>query len=400
MASQQNGIFGIIAEFNPFHRGHAALLHAARQAGAQQIAVVMSGDFVQRGGPALFSKWARAEMALRCGADAVFELPLPWAMAGAERFAEGGAFLLSQIGCGTICFGSECGDAQALGALAQLLLSEPFSLAVKRELAKGLSFAAARERAVRALAGNDAADLLREPNNTLAVEYLKACRRLGLAMQPFTVTRTGPGHHDETSSGSLASATAIRGRMLRGENWHGLMPPQAEEIARRELARGAAPADPVRMERALLACLRSLPRDAFARLPDVSEGLENRLFAASRQAGTAEAFFRLAKTKRYPLARLRRIAYSALLGLRAEHAAGLPPYLRLLGFRAEAAPLLRQAKRTGKLPFCTHSSDLLHLDKTGRIVVELEGKGCDLHALFCPFPAPCGQDLSHGVIRL
>ena len=130
MASQQNGIFGIIAEFNPFHRGHAALLHAARQAGAQQIAVVMSGDFVQRGGPALFSKWARAEMALRCGADAVFELPLPWAMAGAERFAEGGAFLLSQIGCGTICFGSECGGAQALGALAQLLLSVPFSLAV------------------------------------------------------------------------------------------------------------------------------------------------------------------------------------------------------------------------------------------------------------------------------
>ena len=382
MASQQNGIFGIIAEFNPFHRGHAALLHAARQAGAQQIAVVMSGDFVQRGGPALFSKWARAEMALRCGADAVFELPLPWAMAGAERFAEGGAFLLSQIGCGTICFGSECGDAQALGALAQLLLSEPFSLAVKRELAKGLSFAAARERAVRALAGNDAADLLREPNNTLAVEYLKACRRLGLAMQPFTVARTGPGHHDETSSGSLASATAIRGRMLRGEDWHGLMMPQAEEIARRELARGAAPADPARMERALLACLRSLPRDAFARLPDVSEGLENRLRTMAKSNSGYEAVLEKCISKRYTRSRLKRIFLQNFLKIdRKDVRLYLenPLYYKVLAVKKNGAEGLLGALSQGSFRPLTRKSDVQGLKREALACFALDAHALELY---------------------
>ena len=182
---------GIIAEFNPFHRGHEALIRAAREGGAEYVAVVMSGDFVQRGAPALVSKWDRAEMALRCGADAVFELPLPWAMAGAERFALGGVFLLSQIGCTRLCFGSESGSAEALSRTASLLLSPELSQRLKEELRTGVSFASARETAVRALAGEEAASLLRTPNDTLGVEYLKAARTLGVRLEPFPVRRVG-----------------------------------------------------------------------------------------------------------------------------------------------------------------------------------------------------------------
>ncbi len=391
---------GIIAEFNPFHRGHEALIRAAREGGAEYVAVVMSGDFVQRGAPALVSKWDRAEMALRCGADAVFELPLPWAMAGAERFALGGVFLLSQIGCTRLCFGSESGSAEALSRTASLLLSPELSQRLKEELRTGVSFASARETAVRALAGEEAASLLRTPNDTLGVEYLKAARTLGVRLEPFPVRRVGAGHHDALPDGAFASATAIRRLVRSGGNWEPFVPQKAAAVLRRAIGRGACPADVSSMERAILARLRVMERDDFAALPDVSEGLENRLFAAARAAGSLAEYFSLVKTKRYPLARLRRIVFSALLGLTAEDERGLPPYLRLLGFTDRGVFLLREAKRTGNLPVLSHSSDLLHLDKRGRDMVELEGKGSDLHALFLPSPPPCGTNLSHGVVRL
>ena len=391
---------GIIAEFNPFHRGHAALIQAARENGATHVAVVMSGDFVQRGAPALLSKWSRAEMALRCGADAVFELPLPWAMAGAERFALGGVFLLAQLGCRRICFGSECGDVRALQETAALLLSPAFSAQLKLELSRGTGFAAARETAVRALAGPQAAALLQTPNNTLGIEYLKAAQLLGVELEPFTITRFGAEHHDSAPRGGFASATALREWIQKGEGWESFVPPEAAEILKREIALGACPADPARMERALLFRLRSMTLAEFASLPDISEGLENRLFAASRKACTLDEWFSLVKTKRYSMARLRRILFSALLGLTARDAQGLPPYLRLLGLRDSGVLFPRQAKETGNIPVLSHSSDLLHLDKRGRIMVELEGKGSDLHALFLPRPAPCGLNLSHGMVRV
>ena len=271
---------GIIAEFNPFHRGHAALIQAALENGATHVAVVMSGDFVQRGAPALLSKWSRAEMALRCGADAVFELPLPWAMAGAERFALGGVFLLAQLGCRRICFGSECGDVRALQETAALLLSPAFSAQLKLELSRGTGFAAAREAAVRALAGPQAAALLQTPNNTLGIEYLKAAQLLGVELEPFTITRFGAEHHDSAPRGGFASATALREWIQKGEGWESFVPPEAAEILKREIALGACPTDPARMERALLFRLRSITLAEFASLPDISEGLENRLFAA------------------------------------------------------------------------------------------------------------------------
>ena len=143
-----------------------------------------------------------------------------------------------------------------------------------------------------------------------------------------------------------------------------------------------------------------ISREEMAALPDISEGLENRLFAASRKACTLNEWFSLVKTKRYSMARLRRILFSALLGLTAGDAQGLPPYLRLLGLRDSGVLFPRQAKETGNIPVLSHSSDLLHLDKRGRIMVELEGKGSDLHALFLPRPAPCGLNLSHGMVRV
>lgn len=391
---------GIIAEFNPLHLGHQALIQAARQGGATHVAVVMSGDFVQRGGPAVVSKWSRAEMALRAGADAVFELPLPWAMAGAERFARGGVSLLWQAGCRRLCFGSEWGGARELQQLAALLLTGEFSQAVKGQLARGLPFAAARQAAVARLAGQQAAALLQTPNNTLGVEYCKAMKALGMEMEPLTIPRLGAGHHAAAPQGGFASATALREMLASGGGWEPYVPPETAAILRREAARGACPAEPARMERAVLARLRAMSREELARLPDMSEGLENRVFAAARRACSLEELLALAKTKRYSMARLRRIVFSAFLGLSAEDGAGLPPYLRVLGFTERGVRLLQEAKRRGGLPLLTHSSDFSKLDKTGKNVVEWEGKGSDLFALFLPRPAPCGLNQTHGVVRV
>ena len=391
---------GIIAELNPFHSGPEYLISEARRAGASPLAVVMSGDCVQRGAPARLSTWDRTEMALRGGADAVFELPLPWAMAGAERFALGGVFLLSQLGCRRICFGSENGSAAALGQAARLLLSPAFSEQVRQELSRGVAFASAREAAVRKIAGEDMAALLQSPNNILGVEYLKAALTLGVSLEPFTAARRGAQHHDAEASSGYASATALRGMIRRGEDWTPFVPEPAAAVLRRALADGSCPAELFRMERAVLARLRTMSLPELAALPDVSEGLENRLFSAVRKACSLDELFSLLKTKRYPLARLRRIVFSAFVGLTAADAQGLPPYLRLLGLKESGVFFLREAKRTGNIPVVSHSSELLHLDKKGRNMIELEGKGSDLHALFLPRPTPCGRNLTNGVIRL
>ena len=185
-------ITGVICEYNPFHLGHAYQLAQARElcGGDTAVVCVMSGDFVQRGEPAIVGKHARAEMAVLGGADIVFELPLPWAIGSAERFASGGVALLDAVGADFISFGCECPDAERLLALATAARSEEVSLRIRRELGSGVSYAAAREKALRGALGDEAL-LLREPNNILAVEYLKAMLASGSKMVPLAVPRFG-----------------------------------------------------------------------------------------------------------------------------------------------------------------------------------------------------------------
>ena len=185
---------GIISEYNPFHYGHAALIKKTRQNGATHIVAVMSGNFVQRGEPAVLSKWARTRQALENGVDLVVELPLPWALSGAEKFALGGVSLLDAMGTDIISFGSETGDIKSLKKAADILQSRSFSEAIKKELKNGNTFAKARQNAVLSLFDSKTAELLSSPNNILGIEYIKSIDKLKSKIEPFTTKRVGAAH--------------------------------------------------------------------------------------------------------------------------------------------------------------------------------------------------------------
>ena len=412
-------VTGIIAEYNPFHKGHALQLKAAKAMGGGPIAVVMSGNYVQRGEPALLSKACRARMALAAGADLVVELPLPWAMSTAQNFAEGGVRLLDALSCQAISFGCESGDGTVLRQAAQAVDAPDLKPWLDKELAAGLSFAAARERAVEALCGPDTAALLRRPNDILAVEYLAAARRLGIELLPLPVRRMGAGHDadpveavqtgrtqedGENQKGEALpalSASGIRRLLLEGRTEEALThipadlrPILCEELAERGLCR------PQRLERAILARLRCMSPADFAVLPDVSEGLENRLHAAARRAGSLSELHAAVKVKRYSMARIRRIVLSAFLGLDGRHFRQPVPYIRVLGFREQGLSIIKEAGRRAALPLLLRAGDMEGLDRRGLDVFQSECRADDLYWLAADRPRPCGTDFTDPVIRL
>ena len=387
---------GIVCEYNPFHRGHAYLIDRLRAQGATHVAVVMSGNFVQRGDAAALTKRARARQALLCGADLVAELPLPWAVAGAERFALGGIALLDALGADVVGFGSECGSVDRLRAASDALSSPLLRDAMRGELQKGSTFAAARQSAVERLFGGETAGLLRDPNNILGIEYLRAIERLGSRMAPVTVRRVGSAHDAE--GGVFCSSRQLRSLLKSGGDCSSLMPAPAYAVLREELSAGRAPADLFLAERAVLAKLRCMAEADFAALPDLSEGLENRILGAVRRATGLEELYSLAKTKRYPLARIRRIALSAFLGLKASDAAGTPPYLRILGIGERGPEILRAARDAAKLPVVSRASGLSALDGRARGIAALESRSADLYALCLPKAAPCGLDWAEKLV--
>ncbi|MCI8361353.1 MAG: nucleotidyltransferase family protein [Clostridiales bacterium] len=403
---------GVIAEYNPFHKGHALQLDAAKAMGGGPVAVVMSGNFVQRGEPALISKTCRARMALAAGADLVAELPLPWAMSTAQNFAEGGVGLLAALGCQAISFGCECGDPSALQRAAQAVDDPRLGACLEPGLAAGLPFAAARQQAVEALYGAQTAALLRRPNDILAVEYLAAANRLGVRLSPIPVRRLGAAHDaalpdagfsaapDRETAPPVLSASGIRRLLLEGRSAEalthipaGLRPILREELEEQGLCR------PGRLERAVLAQLRRMSLEEFAALPDVSEGLENRLYAAVRQAGSLDQLWAAVKVKRYSLARIRRIVLSAFLGLDGRHFRQPVPYIRVLGFSETGLSFIKEAGRRSGLPLLLRAKDMEKLDRRGLDVFQSECRADDLYWLAVDRPRPCGTDLTDPVIR-
>lgn len=391
---------GIISEYNPFHLGHEYLIRRLRANGATHIVAVMSGNFVQRGEAAILSKYARARQALMSGVDLVIELPLPWAAAGAERFALGGVSLLDALAADLIGFGSECGSIDQLQTASQALFSPLLREAMLQTLKEGKTFAAARQSAVEQLYGKATADLLRSPNNILGIEYLKAIQTIGSKIKPFTVKRCGSAHDAEDETSPYASSKQIRSMLRKEQDCSFMMPQKAFSVVQDEIQAGKAPASLFLAERAVLARLRSMTRDDFSMLPDISEGLENRIYNAVRQATDLDTLYTLAKTKRYPLARIRRVVLSAFLGLNNQYIVGLPPYIRILGIGPHGADILQKTRAAAKLPIISRASDFSALSKRSRDIADLESHATDLYALCMPKTAPCGLDRSEKIITL
>ena len=395
-------IAGIIAEYDPFHKGHAAHIAATKaENGAQatHVVAVMSGSFTQRGEPALLNKFQRAEMALLGGADLVVELPLPWAMAPAENFATGGVALLKALGCvDVISFGSECGDVNELKELASLSEHSQYCTELQRLLSQGITYAAAVQAAAANVLGEEKASKLASPNNTLGIEYIRAMQRQGATMDVYTVLRQGAQHNEDTPTNGIASASYIRSLIQGGDLEKAVryVPPTTEECILSAVDAQRAPIDKAKLTCFLPAVLRKMTENDFAHLPWLSEGLENRLYKASRSVSDYSDLLELVKTKRYPASRLRRIVWSALLGITAQDVIGLPPYIRILAMNQRGREILSVAAPT--LPILTRPVQLEEMDERANRIFKLESIATDLHALGMPDPLPCGSDYTQKLL--
>lgn len=331
---------GIICEYNPLHRGHAKQFEIIRRLLGEDTAIVclMSGNFVQRGMPAIIDKSPRAKAAIVSGADLVLELPVTCALSSAEGFAAGGVRILSGF-CDYLCFGAESADQESLMQTASALLSDRFSPLLRKSLDAGKSFPVARQTALEEM-GLDGA-LLTQPNNILAVEYCKAILSSGCSMKPLPIRRGG-SYHDPTADSENPSATAVRNLMTGKGNWSDYVPDTARSIFEQ------APLHSIQAgERAILSRLRTMTDAEFEALPYGSEGLWRKFMHASRSEATLEAIIAATKSKRYTRTRIDRMVMCAFLGISLQDFLSPVPYTRVLAFNDRGRSVLKAARQTG-----------------------------------------------------
>lgn len=378
-------IAAVICEYNPFHYGHRFQLEQTRALGATHIVSVMSGDFTQRGDAVVCDKFARAKTALENGADLVLELPVRYSLCAAEGFARGAVGIISALGCvDMLSFGSEAGDLAALreaaGAVEYAVHSDFFQLL----MTSGKSYPAALAEAVNKFYTPDVYETISSPNNTLAVEYIKALDDIGSPIEPVTVQREGAQHDSADTAGKFASASAIRKLILSGEDYSAFAP----DI-------GSPAADLRRLEPAILAKLRMMKPEDLEQVYDAAQGLGERLYKAARRAGTLEELYFLTKTKRYTLARIRRAVLCAFLGVEKKMLREKDAYIRILGMNSRGREILSAAKEAGcALPLDTSLKALMDSSREAHRQGAFQSRCRDIWALALEKPLPCGSDFT------
>lgn len=369
-------ITGLIAEYNPFHNGHKYHIEQAKAiTGADAVIVVMSGDFVQRGMPAILPKHMRAKAALEAGASAVLELPVCYATGSAEYFAYGAVLLLEKLGCvDSICFGSECGDMELLQKAANVLLDEPaeYREALHRFVRAGDSFPLARQKA---LAAYVSPEMLSEPNNILGLEYLKALARIGSKMKPYTIRRVYSQYHDTDLQEEFSSATAIRKQILSGN-----MEVLAGQVPVKFLTdlQEACPLHANDFSLLLKYRLLVETKESLLAYADVSEDLANRIINRRNQFQNFEQFCLLLKTREITYSRISRALTHILLGLKNGDDTGIH-YARVLGFCKRDRAVLAQIKRDGEVPMLTKLTAARTLDDAAQKMLATDAFASDLY---------------------
>lgn len=392
-------VSAIISEYNPFHNGHAYHIKKTRDFGATHIIAIMSGNFVQRGDFAIISKLERTKMALLSGVDLVIELPVIWAISSAEFFANAAVKIANSLGCvDTLSFGSECNNIELLKKLSIILERKEIKSLILEELKKGVSFPKARENVIKHIYGDELSDILRYPNNILAIEYIKSLNKINSNINPLTIKRTGSGHDKKLIKDSISSASYIRELIYNNKKYSGLMPKSAAEIIQKNIQDFKAPANIHSVETAILSKLRTMNIKDLSNICDVSEGLENRIYRSIKNATSLDELYSLVKTKRYPLSRIRRIILNAFLGITKQDISSDIPYIRILGFNENGKQLLKAIKEHSKLPIITKGADILNLDKSAQHIFRLEQMSTDLYNLATPRIQKCGLDISQKIV--
>ena len=377
-------VIGIVGEYNPFHFGHKYHIDETKLLLGENCPVVcvMSGDFIQRGEAAVYSKFARAEAAVKSGVDLVIELPLPWTLSSAEGFARGAISLLGSLGVVThLSFGSECGETAPLEKLAEVLIDPRTDELIRQELLNDetASYAVARQRAVTKAVG-ELASQLETPNNILAVEYIKAIYDQSLGIKPLTVQRFG-SVHDSSSGSGPRSAAEIRTRLGRGMDISDCVPDDVLDICRREGKLGRGPVLMENLEPAIISRLRMLSDADYAKIPDAGEGLYKRLANAAREESGIDAILAATKSKRYALSRIRRMMLCAALGVSGEMAKNTPPYARVLAANQRGCELLNDISVKSRIPVITKPASVKTLDAECNELFKLCSDARDLYVL-------------------
>lgn len=356
---------GIIAEFNPFHNGHKYLIETAKQITQEPIVVIMSGSFVQRGGISVTNKLTRADAAVTNGADLVIELPVPFSHNTAQKFAMGAIGTLGACGIiDTLAFGSESADTLGIENAVKILADEPTNVSetIKKLMSDGISYPVARQKAYE---GYFDTSLLNTPNDILAIEYMRACRVLGCDFKPLAIKRKGVKHDSSNTTDSIASATEIRRRVLSNDKITDFMPQADFNVYDHRI-----------LDIAVISHLRLSKPEYLSSINEVGEGLENRFISAAGCTDTVDELCMAVKSKRYTLSRIRRIAYSSLIGLTKEIADLPPSYIRILASNEKGRKLLKAMKKTATLPIITKPADYC-----GDAVFDINSRAEDIFAL-------------------
>lgn len=416
-------VVGIIAEYNPFHNGHLWQMEQAKiRCGADTVICLMSGHFTQRGEPAVVNKWVRAAMALECGADIVIELPTAYALSSARNFAGGAVQLLTMAGIvDYLCFGSESSDINQMTMLATILADEPeeYRTALRTALKTGVPFPTARLMALTQwlqYSGSRTTELnalLAQPNNILALEYLSAIKRYNSHLKPVNVPRQDAAYHSkEIQQKPIASATAIRHHLSAENNLFTIahtVPQPTQLLLEQELNAGRGPVSIEMFGPTILTLLRKMEPAQIAVFPDIETGLEHRIKKAAQRATSLTELLELVKTKRYTWTRLQRILFAILLDYNSTARTAVehlltPQYLRVLGFRQTAQPLLKRLQHAAALPVLTKITPhtLYHSPPVLREMLALDILATDLYVLAYPAATQRkgGLDYTHRVVRV
>lgn len=375
----------VICEYNPFHNGHAYQIRQHRaQYDIDCVIAVMSGNFVQRGAPAICDKWTRAEMALYGGCDLVLELPVVYAVQSAERFAQGAVRLINALPLiHYLSFGSECGEIPMLQKAAQTMCQPTFLADVMLELKNGISYPIACSEVLGKILGEEYSSLLAEPNNLLAIEYLKALWKENSGIIPITLKRTVPHHHSEAKE-QFCSAGCLRNLIRQNSDISSLMSPEAYWVYKKAERCGKAPAKTTVLDVLIPYLLRTKSPEELSDLPDMTEGLEKRFAEAGRQGHNLQGIAEAIKSKRYTRTRIDRSLIHLLLGMRKSDSELSPSYFRILGMNQTGASYLKKIKKESPLPIITKAASQNNLSLEAQKMFYMDCHATDVYAMLYP----------------
>ena len=405
-------VLGIIAEYNPFHNGHLYHIQKAKElSGAKYVVCVMSGNYAQRGNTSIVDKWKKAEMALENGIDLVIELPTVYSISSAENFAHGAIKLLENLKIvDSISFGAETDDFAALNNIAKVLAEEPkeFVNLLKIELSKGIAYPKARELALIRYLNDDKRyqNILNNPNNILAVEYLKSLKQIKSKIEPVPIKREKVYYNDKKIVDDFASATAIRSLVANKEFGEliRVVPRKTYDIITKEYEVGNVVYDIKKFEKEIFYTLRKMTIQQIADLPDVTEGLENSIKSAANYCNNIEDYINVVKTKRYTQTRLQRILLFALLGITKKDIQAskrVIPYARVLGFNSNGKMLLSSiAKKNPKMQVITSVKKFLdtNTNRTYKRMLGIDIFATDVYTLGYKYDSVANLDYTRNMV--